>query len=549
MADLQLAPYLPVGVMFPHNKTEAAGLHSARRDPYEQGDTAQPSSVGHRRNNVRERLLSSRELTRENVYTPPNQNTRSKAGGSSPSCADAESGSGPQGQGQGWFAASGPPSWHPKANNPYLGPFTKKGVGVDRAYPLKPMVHRKSRSTGQAGPAGNQSVYVSASEPRELPHSNFTPRSTVNPSVVGAVLAAMQGERAVANLTRSEWVQIQRLEALGESLEEEIRRKEIVLRNKLKRTEEELRRIQRGKEEAEGNAHRALRRMALSRGRADGGASHPACKPVFPPGFRSKEAPRSDRREDGTWRRSRENAGLCQFSDHGVQELERERLAANSNKIKDGVSGPSTEKVSQSSEAPDGAFQGLGTDSGLCRAPGSSGSSCSEEPELGQCSHCGRTFLLLRLERHSNVCSRVQGSRRKVFDSSRARAKGTELEQYLNWKGPASVKPEPPRKSNWRQKHESFIRTLRQAREVQQAIAKGGNPSDLPPILPAENPDYIQCPHCSRHFAPKVAERHVPKCKTIKNRPPPPRKHYGSACREKVGEERSTVEQGRQGMR
>ena len=88
------------------------------------------------------------------------------------------------------------------------------------------------------------------------------------------------------------------------------------------------------------------------------------------------------------------------------------------------------------------------------------------------------------------------------------------------------LQAEPPQKSNWRQKHESFIRTLRQAREVQQVIAKGGNPSDLPPILPAENPDYIQCPHCSRHFAPKVAERHIPKCKTIKNRPPPPRKHY-----------------------
>lgn len=83
----------------------------------------------------------------------------------------------------------------------------------------------------------------------------------------------------------------------------------------------------------------------------------------------------------------------------------------------------------------------------------------------------------------------------------------------------------PPRKSTWRQRHESFIRTLRHARQVQQVIARGGDPSDLPSILPAENPDYVQCPHCSRHFAPKVAERHIPKCKTIKNRPPPPRRH------------------------
>lgn len=103
---------------------------------------------------------------------------------------------------------------------------------------------------------------------------------------------------------------------------------------------------------------------------------------------------------------------------------------------------------------------------------------------------------------------------------------GDEVNAKLNDPSSSYLQAEPPRKSTWRQKHEAFIRTLRQAREVQQVTAKGGNPSDLPPILPAENPDYIQCPHCSRHFAPKVSERHIPKCKTIKNRPPPPRRHY-----------------------
>lgn len=104
--------------------------------------------------------------------------------------------------------------------------------------------------------------------------------------------------------------------------------------------------------------------------------------------------------------------------------------------------------------------------------------------------------------------------------------KGEKIRGNCRLSVPFTLQAEPPpRKSTWRQKHESFIRTLRHARQVQQVIARGGDPSDLPSILPAENPDYVQCPHCSRHFAPKVAERHIPKCKTIKNRPPPPRKH------------------------
>ena len=73
--------------------------------------------------------------------------------------------------------------------------------------------------------------------------------------MVGPV-AATQEERVMANANRTEWMQIQRLEAAGESLGEEIRRKETLLREKLKKTEEKLRRIQKGKEQAEENEKR-----------------------------------------------------------------------------------------------------------------------------------------------------------------------------------------------------------------------------------------------------------------------------------------------------
>ncbi|KAM6170734.1 zinc finger C2HC domain-containing protein 1C [Erethizon dorsatum] len=522
MAGLQLAPPLPVGVMFPHNKTEAPGFHSAKQDPHEQGDFSQQSSLGHLKS-FQQKPLSKKELALDNVYTHPKWNTCTKARSYFYShCAgisQRNSGSNSQGQGKGFLYYSGPQSGYPKAHDQDFIPFTKKRVGVDRAYPLKPMVHRKSCSTGEAGTDRYQNVYPRPPEPREF-SDNFGLRKWVNSSV----LASMQGE-AMANLHRTERMQLQRLEAAGESLEEEIRRKGSLLREKLKKTEEELRRIQREKEQAKENEVRELQRKIQLR-RVKGSNTTTTYKPIFSPEFGTEEVFNRDRREDETWGQPQENSSPIQLSDDGIQKLKKERLVASNNKIRDRVSGP-LEKFFPPSEEADSNLQGSVRSSSLSRAPESSGSSCStEEPEMGKCSHCGRTFLLLRLERHSTICSKMQGSKRKVFNSSRARARGTELEQYLNWNGPATVKAEPLQKSNWRQKHESFIRTLRQAREIQQVIAKGGNPSDLPPILPAENPDYVQCSHCSRHFAPKAAERHIPKCKTIRNRPPPPRKHH-----------------------
>ncbi|XP_021489833.1 zinc finger C2HC domain-containing protein 1C [Meriones unguiculatus] len=524
MADLQLAPHLPVGVMFPHNKTEAPGLHSAKRDPFEQSDSSQRSSMGHLRNTLQQKPWSNTEPEQKddasahpkrNICTKPRRHSCPH----SVRISQQGTGSNPQGQGKGLFYLSSPQPRYPKANDQDFIPFRKKRVGVDRAYPLKPMVHRKSHSTGEADSDGDQNGYPRLPDSSEFSDSNFGLRSWVNSSV----FASVQAEKVMADLHRTEWSQIQRLEAAGESLQKEIRRKELLLREKLKKTEEGLRRIQKEKKEARENEDRQLQRMIPPAGRVRVSNRNTTHDPSLSPELRS-EVFRGNGREDQTYEQAQENSSPLQFSDYEIQKLKRERLMASNNKIPqqdsaDKFSPPSEELGSEPQASSPSGTPGSS-------APGSSGSTSStEEPELSKCGHCGRMFLSLRLQRHSAVCGRMQGSKRKVFDSSRARAKGTELEQYLNWKGPATAKAEPPRKSTWRQKHESFIRTLRHARQVQQVIARGGNPSDLPPILPAENPDYVQCPYCSRHFAPKVAERHIPKCKTIKNRPPPPRRH------------------------
>lgn len=85
-----------------------------------------------------------------------------------------------------------------------------------------------------------------------------------------------------------------------------------------------------------------------------------------------------------------------------------------------------------------------------------------------------------------------------------------------------SKKPEPvsAKKSDWRRKHEEFIAAIRSAKQVQAHLAKGGKLSDLPPPPPSENPDYVQCPHCSRRFNESAAQRHIPKCATFQHNKP-----------------------------
>ena len=80
------------------------------------------------------------------------------------------------------------------------------------------------------------------------------------------------------------------------------------------------------------------------------------------------------------------------------------------------------------------------------------------------------------------------------------------------------------KKSDWRTKHENFVQTIRYAKKVTEIEAQGGNVAALPPPPPSDNPDYQQCPHCSRKFNQAAAERHIPKCKDTKSRPAPPPK-------------------------
>jgi len=149
-------------------------------------------------------------------------------------------------------------------------------------------------------------------------------------------------------------------------------------------------------------------------------------------------------------------------------------------------------------------------------------------PGMASCKFCSRNFLKERLEKHQQICQKMNTKKRKIFDATKQRVGGTEAEVYVKRQIKSisaittNAKPITGKKTDWRRKHEEFIAAIRSAKKVQAHLAKGGKLQDLPPPPPSENADYIQCPHCLRRFNQAAAERHIPKCVNMKHNKPRP---------------------------
>eukprot|EP00092_Neocalanus_flemingeri_P004363 GFUD01004693.1.p1 GENE.GFUD01004693.1~~GFUD01004693.1.p1 ORF type:complete len:777 (+),score=188.63 GFUD01004693.1:179-2509(+) len=142
--------------------------------------------------------------------------------------------------------------------------------------------------------------------------------------------------------------------------------------------------------------------------------------------------------------------------------------------------------------------------------------------DLVSCKNCQRNFAEDRIEKHEEICTKTSQKKRKTFDMTKARVKGTDAASYVKNAAQlkakeAKVEVKEQKKNDWRKKREEFINTLKAAKEAQRHLANGGSLKDLPPPVPMDTSDYIQCPHCNRRFAEGAAERHIPKCKDIKS--------------------------------
>ncbi|NXR55515.1 ZC21C protein, partial [Hippolais icterina] len=396
--------------------------------------------------------------------------------------------------------------------------------GVDRAHPLQPISHQ-NRARALLLNTGNSPYMQETPNSRSsLISKGMVPAGKSHSAVVPCPWTG-EPEPSAPHLYRRELAYILKLEADSRILEEAIQKKKALLGEKLKRTVETLRRIQREKELIKVEERRE---SEVERTHEQKATRHPEEKI-----FRA-----ADRPGVGIFSgaQSADNTIPQPGTTLHLQELAVEKLkkwlvatkySKTSSKIQENI--PMEHLASHSKLVPKHSLSlSVLSDKDSDDHPSAEmlytqAASAAEQEGFGQCSFCKRTFLCTRLEKHMSICGKNQDSKRKVFDSRKARARGTELEQYQQLKKAKSPQSKtPPRKNNWKQKHEALIRIMSQARQVQQTLAMGRKVSDLPPLPPTENSDYIACTYCGRKFAPRVAERHIPKCKDIKNRPPPP---------------------------
>lgn len=305
----------------------------------------------------------------------------------------------------------------------------RRKEGVDRAYPLKPIFHHK----GMSVPVVNTAQLRSSPYMEEPPNSRPNPANKGKPpagrSQLAAVLSpwAAMPKQSASHLHRRELAYILKLEADGRNLEEEIQKKEALLREKLRRTKEELRRIQREKELVEAEERRHSDAGRTHERKATRHTEEKTSQVGARPGDGAAQSAEATVPQPGTTLHPQELA---------MGKLKKERLVASNSKIRDRVTmerlASCSELALKHSPSPS-ALRGSG-DHSSAEVLYTQAASAAEQGGLGQCSFCGRKFLCTRLEKHTSICSKSQGTKRKVFDSSRARARGTELEQYQQWK-------------------------------------------------------------------------------------------------------------------
>ncbi|KAF4102602.1 hypothetical protein G5714_017402 [Onychostoma macrolepis] len=418
----------------------------------------------------------------------------------------------------------------------------------DKLFPLKPVLHKRAYSLSN----------VTKPEQQERLYSCLTNRH--QQKVVRKLDALNSDYLGRNNQTKSDLDREQKLEK-QKWLSKEIHSEETMLQEKIFKAEETLRRVQKEKMRDERNK-RYLRKLKednrfYSNGCGDWDEERDRYHREFRDdmerweewerGINGGRVERS--KESAKWRRP---LTLEMTKGHKLEEMrewdEYEQTARSRNRemnevhhdvrkpnSSDSVRRDRSHLKHERRENKDGLYQLTSKESVPERNPSQRGKHLQqvelslEENRVAPhllipCNVCHRCFARDRLETHMRVCERKR-PQRKIFDMSQYRAKGTDLEDFMKTNGRSKT---PPKKNNWRQKHEAFVQTMRQG--------QAHTPGSVPPQSASNlNSEYVSCPHCGRKFAPGPSERHIPKCQNIRSRPPPPKQpHSSSSSRRRI---------------
>lgn len=134
-----------------------------------------------------------------------------------------------------------------------------------------------------------------------------------------------------------------------------------------------------------------------------------------------------------------------------------------------------------------------------------------------RCIHCGCYFNPDRIDAHQGICGKLQTARPKGVDGA-------------STQGPNKMFNSEAQRT---EAGSAFVSTEQfQKKEEKRSAELANRHRSAPPGTAGKN-GLVPCPHCSRHFSADAAERHIPICAKVVNKPgsPSPKRNPRASSR------------------
>lgn len=128
-----------------------------------------------------------------------------------------------------------------------------------------------------------------------------------------------------------------------------------------------------------------------------------------------------------------------------------------------------------------------------------------EPGEMIKCTMgCGRKFNANAIKKHIKICKKVFQSKRKVFDSSKARVDGIVVDKVKGKTNNNKSSAANNKKNLWKKQSEAFRAMLKQT--------KGAPLTQQEQNTFEEAQGLVLCNFCGRKFKDETAKKHIPFC-------------------------------------